>query len=343
MAEPATTAVRGRFAPSPSGRMHVGNLFSALLAWLSARSQGGTFVLRLEDIDERCRDARAAALIEDDLHWLGLDWDGPAVRQTQRMRAYEQALEQLARVARLYPCFCSRADLHAASAPHASDGTPVYAGACRTLTDTEVAERRAHRSPALRIQVPAGNDASCTGGAACGFERQGSVVRFCDGHMGAQTQDLASECGDFIVRRSDGAFAYQLAVVVDDAAAGVSEVVRGSDLVSSTPRQIWLHELLGLPVPRYCHHPLLRAPDGRRLSKREKSLDVGVLREAGTAPEALVGWLAWCAGLLDEARPVAAAELVDTFSWGRVCCEDVTLASDFLPTAMALPHSEISC
>ena len=298
--------VRGRFAPSPSGRMHFGNVFSACLAWLSARSQGGEFIVRLEDIDPRCQDPRNAELILDDLHWLGLDWDEEPLRQSGRGELYRAAVDQLGQRARIYPCFCSRADLHAASAPHASDGTPIYLGSCRELSDEEVAERSLRKDPAWRIEVPA------------------EELAFVDRHMGRFSQRLDTECGDFVVRRSDGAYAYQLVVVVDDAASGVTEVVRGGDLIGSTPRQLWLQRLLGLPAPAYAHHPVLLAPDGRRLSKREKSLDMGVLRSLHT-PQELMGQVAFLAGLLSEPQPVELRELLGTFSWDKVPCADITL------------------
>ena len=298
--------VRGRFAPSPSGRMHFGNVFSACLAWLSARSQGGEFIVRLEDIDPRCQDPRNAELILDDLRWLGLDWDEEPLRQSGRGELYRAAMEQLGQQARIYPCFCSRADLHAASAPHASDGTPIYQGSCRGLSAEEVAQRRLRKDPAWRIEVPA------------------EELEFCDRHMGWQRQQLAAECGDFVVRRSDGAYAYQLVVVVDDAASGVTEVVRGADLIGSTPRQLWLQRLLGLPAPAYAHHPVLLAPDGKRLSKREKSLDMGELRSVH-APQELLGHIAHLAGLLSEPQPVELRELLGTFTWDKVPCADITL------------------
>ncbi|MGN0072204.1 MAG: tRNA glutamyl-Q(34) synthetase GluQRS [Coriobacteriales bacterium] len=291
--------VRGRFAPSPSGRMHFGNIFSACLAWLSARSAGGEFLLRLEDIDPRCQDPRNAELIMDDLRWLGLDWDAEPLRQSARTELYHQALDEVRRHARLYPCFCSRADLHAASAPHASDGTPIYQGTCRNLSAQEAEQRRTLKDPAWRIEVPA------------------EEIAFTDLHMGHYSQRLDTECGDFVLLRSDGAFAYQLVVVVDDACSGVTEVVRGGDLIGSTPRQLWLYRLLGQQSPSYAHHPVLLAPDGKRLSKREKSLDMGALRAEHT-PQQLVGQVAFLAGLIDEPQPAELSELVPEFSWSKV-------------------------
>ena len=300
--------VVGRFAPSPSGRMHLGNLFSALLAWLSVRSQNGTMLLRIEDLDpERCRPEYAEQL-KRDLDWLGLDWDVEQTPQSQRGEAYRATFDALAAQGLVYPCYCSRAELHAASAPHASDGTYIYAGTCRNLTAAQRAEKT--RRPAWRVRVP---------------EERVTVT---DRLQGDYTQNLARECGDFILRRSDGVYAYQLAVVTDDAAGGVTQVVRGRDLLPSAPRQRWLQRTLGLMEPEYCHVPLLTAPDGRRLSKREKDLDLGALRQRYT-PEALVGKLACLAGLQPEPAPVRVDALAARFSWNQVRCGDVVIHSEF--------------
>ena len=309
------SSVVGRFAPSPSGRMHLGNVLSALLCWLSARSAGGRLVLRIEDIDpERSRDEYARFIIED-LRFLGLDWDegegaggahGP-YRQSGRTLVYEEALRRLDAMGLLYPCFCSRAELHDVTrAPHASDGRLIYGGRCRNLNAQERAELSARRRPSLRLRVP------------------DETVRFVDGLCGPQAQNLREECGDFIVRRSDGAFAYQLAVVVDDIAMGVTQVVRGRDLLDSTPRQLYLYRLLGARPPAYYHVPLLLAPDGRRLSKRERDLDLGALR-ARYGAEEILGRLAFLTGLRETAAPVEARALAETFSWSRVRRENLYL------------------
>lgn len=296
--------IRGRFAPSPSGRMHLGNVMSALLAWLSAKAQGGEIVLRIEDIDpDRSRREYAQQII-DDFRFLGLDWDDGPYWQSERTAIYEAVLDELRDKGMTYPCYCSRAELHATQAPHASDGVFVYAGTCRSLTAAQRAELEKSRRAATRIRVPE------------------QTVRYVDGCRGAMEQNLASECGDFILRRSDGAFAYQLAVVVDDALMGVNQVVRGSDLIASTPRQIWLHQVLGYPPPEYCHIPLLLAPDGRRLSKREKDLDMGALRDRYSA-EQLIGRLAHLAGLLDRPEAVSARELAQVFCWDKVKKSDI--------------------
>ncbi len=303
-----TPPPKGRFAPSPSGRMHLGNALCGLLAWLSVRSRGGRMVLRMEDLDpQRCRPQYALQLMED-LRWLGLDWDeGPGAAQpdapywqSQCGGLYQEALQAVARRAQVYPCYCTRADLHAASAPHLSDGTVLYSGRCRALTgEQREALQAAGRPPALRVAVPE------------------ETVSFVDGHLGPFVQDLARQCGDFVLRRSDGVYAYQLAVVVDDGRMGVTEVVRGQDLLSSTPRQIWLQRLLGLPQPQYRHIPLLVNRDGVRLSKRERSLDLGALRRR-FSPAQLRGELAALAGLLEAPRPVGLEELLEVFSWEKV-------------------------
>lgn len=308
--------VRGRFAPSPSGRMHLGNVWCALLAWLSVRSQQGVMVLRIEDLDTgRCRPEYADRLM-DDLRWLGLDWDeGPGAAQpdgpyyqSQCAPLYRRALEQVAGAARVYPCYCSRADLHAASAPHRADGTVLYAGRCRNLDAEQRAQlEAAGRRPALRVTVP---------------DRD---VAFTDGLCGPMTQNLARECGDFLLRRSDGVFAYQLAVVTDDGRMDINQVVRGRDLLDSTPRQIWLQECLGLPRPAYYHTPLLCAPDGRRLSKREKDLDMGALRSR-FSPRQLTGRLAALAGLVPPGTQCTPAELVDVFDWNKIGRDDVLIS-----------------
>lgn len=296
----------GRFAPSPSGRMHLGNVFSAMLAWLSIRSCGGRLVLRIEDLDpDRCRPAYADTL-KRDLEWLGLTWDTEQTPQSKRSEAYREMFSRLEEQGLIYPCYCSRTELHAASAPHASDGTVLYAGTCRNLTPSERAAKT--KAPCWRVRVP------------------DEDVSFTDGVQGEYTQNLAHGCGDFILRRADGVYAYQLAVVTDDAEAGVTQVVRGNDLLSSTPRQIWLQRQLGFPKPDYYHVPLLVAPDGRRLSKRERDLDMGALRERYT-PQALLGLLAHACGLLSHSEAVRADELAKEFSWRMVRKENIVIAN----------------
>ena len=303
--------VRGRFAPTPSGRMHLGNLLAALLAWLDARSAGGKLVLRIEDLDTQRTSRSFAAQLMDDLRWLGLDWDEgglePAYMQSCRTAFYEEAFRALAEKGLVYPCFCTRTERMAASAPHREDGAVVYSGKCFHLTEAErgLLERQGRR-PAWRVRCP------------------DLTVTVEDGNCGTYSENLAQDCGDFIVRRSDGVFAYQLAVVVDDALMGVNHVVRGRDLLCSAPRQAWLHRVLGYEPPEFFHTPLLLAPDGRRLAKRDRDLDMGALRER-YGPEELVGLLAWYAGLLDRREKVTAKELIPRFSWAKVPKSDVTV------------------
>ena len=306
----------GRFAPSPSGRIHLGNLLCCLLAWLSARQKGGKVVLRIEDLDiARCKRPYAEQMIED-LCWLGLTWDeGPGVGgpdgpyyQSERTALYEQALEKLERMGLVYPCYCTRAELHAASAPHRSDGQAVYPGTCRHLTAAE--REKKTRAPATRLMVP------------------DETWSFTDGHMSHYGENLLHECGDFLLRRSDGMFAYQLAVVVDDAAMGVTEVVRGSDLLSSTPRQLYLYDLLGLKAPEFIHFPLLLAPDGRRLSKRDADAGLDDLRFKLTAEE-ILGRLAYLGGFNPTAQPKTAEELLKDFHWEKVPKEDIRIPEGF--------------
>lgn len=316
MAPAGVRPVVGRFAPTPSGRLHLGNLFCSLLAWLSAKSLGGRMVLRMEDLDPARSRGEYSEAVERDLRYLGLDWDeggtcgggtsGP-YEQGKRSAYYQQLLERLEEKGLVYPCFCSRAELHAADAPHASDGDPIYSGRCRTLTREETEQRARLRPPALRLRVP------------------DEVLCFEDGHYGEMSQHLERECGDFILRRSDGVFAYQLAVVADDAAMGVTEVVRGRDLLSSTPRQLYLYRLLGFRPPAFYHTPLLLAPDGRRLSKRDGDLSLEALAARGLTGKEIVGRLAWCAGLLDRPEPALPEELLPLFSWKKVPHSDICL------------------
>lgn len=298
------TAPVGRFAPTPSGRMHLGNVFAAMLAWLSVRSQGGQMVLRMEDLDTQRTKEEYAEVLRQDLTWLGLSWDIETAPQSQRSAAYDRYFEKLRDMELLYPCYCTRSQLHNVNAPHLADGTYVYPGTCRDLT----LEQRAafNRAPAWRVKVP---------------DRQWQVA---DLIQGEYTENLATDCGDFVVRRGDGVYVYQLAVTVDDGEAGVTEVVRGMDLLSSAPRQMYLQELFGFSHPRYAHVPMLLAPDGRRLSKRDGDLDLGALRKV-MSPEKLLGNLAFSAGLIDRPESVSAKELASHFSWQKLRREDIRL------------------
>ena len=294
----------GRFAPTPSGRMHLGNVFAAMLAWLSVRSKNGTMVLRMEDLDTQRTKSEYAQTLREDLLWLGLDWDTETPPQSQRAGIYDEYFRLVEEKGLLYPCYCTRSQLHSVNAPHLSDGTYVYTGTCRELTDQQRAAF--DRKPAWRVRVP---------------DRKWQLEDLVQGHY---EENLATDCGDFVVRRADGVYVYQLAVTVDDGLAGVTEVVRGMDLLSSAPRQMYLQELFGFQHPTYAHVPMLLAPDGRRLSKRDGDLDLGALRQRLT-PEALLGSLAFSAGLLDKNQPISARELAKEFSWEKVRKEDIYL------------------
>lgn len=270
-------------------------------------------VLRIEDLDRERTRPEYTAQAEHDLSLLGLSWDrggtagGPEYFQGNRSAYYQELLNRLEDLGLVYPCFCSRAELHAADAPHASDGDVIYSGKCRGLSPEEVKKLSESRSPALRLRVPE------------------EEISFTDGHYGEFQHNLSRDCGDFILRRSDGVFAYQLAVAGDDAAMGVTEVVRGRDLLSSTPRQLYLYRLLGFVPPRFIHVPLLLDPEGRRLSKRDRDVSLDTLLEKGLSPEDIVGRLAYLGGLLDRPEPAAAEELLPIFSWEKVPRGDISL------------------
>lgn len=295
----------GRYAPSPSGPLHLGNARTALVAWLQARLAGARFVLRMEDLDlPRVRAGGAQGIVAD-LKWLGLDWDeGPGVggeagpyNQSERTAIYAQALERLCRTGRAFECFCSRKDVQdAASAPHRLDRMPTYPGTCRRLNLEQRARKRKEQDPSWRF---------CA-------DRAG--VAFSDLVCGDVTEDLSGTVGDFVIKRGDGLFAYQLAVAVDDAVMGVTDVVRGTDLLDSTPRQIAVLEALDLPVPRYWHVPLMCDQAGRRMAKRDGSESIAAFRERGGRPEQLVGHLAAALNLLpyeQEATPQALQQALD--------------------------------
>ena len=306
--------VVGRFAPTPSGRMHLGNAFALLMAWLGARSAGGRIILRIEDLDPRAHDRHAAELLMDDLVWLGLDWDEGPYWQSERCEVYADAIAQLDALGLTYPCFCTRHQLHAATAPHTSDGTYVYAGTCKGLSAEEVARLSLERAAATRVAVPAEGNAA-------------GIVSFDDAVYGPQREEIWRDCGDFLVRRSDGVIAYQLAVAVDDALMGVTQVVRGRDLLGSTARQMWLQRTLGLGSPSFAHVPLLVAPDGRRLAKRDRDLDLGAIRERDVRPERVVGALGAFAGLCPHGESLRPEDLLRAFSWAylRENCRDIVI------------------
>ncbi len=291
----------GRFAPTPSGRMHLGNVFAALIAWASVRSRDGEMVLRMEDLDLQRTSREFAQILREDLRWLGLDYDRETPPQSQRSQVYYGYFEQLRELGLLYPCYCTRSQLHSVNAPHLSDGTYVYPGTCRNLTTPPP-----DRKPAWRVRVP------------------DRLWQLRDLVQGDYALNLATDCGDMVVRRADGIYVYQLAVTVDDGEAGVTEVVRGMDLLSSAPRQMYLQELFGFPHPTYGHVPMLLAPDGRRLSKRDRDLDLGELRKHVT-PARLIGTLAYAAGLIDRNAPLSAQELAQSFAWDKLKGDSIYL------------------
>lgn len=313
--------MKGRFAPSPTGRMHLGNVYSALLSWLSVRSQGGQWVLRIEDLDPQRSRWEYAVQLEDDLRWLGLDWDEGGLDgarsdapidsyvQSRRSEVYEHYLSLLAHQGLTYPCYCTRADIMATQAPHESDGRIVYAGTCRPGVGRLVPADRYDRKPATRLMVP------------------DEEIDFIDVHYGRQSVNLARHCGDFVLRRADGAWAYQLAVVVDDALMGITEVVRGRDLLLSAPQQIYLYRLLGFDIPRFCHLPLLCNESGQRLCKRDRSLDLGEVRKSGFTAEQVIGRLAFWAGIIDRPDAVSPIDLVSLFDWQQVPHDDILVTS----------------
>ena len=296
-----TAPVVGRFAPTPSGRLHLGNLMCALVAWLSARSRGGKCLLRIEDLDSaRCPFmGENTKYLLDDLAWMGLSFDGEVLYQSKRSDVYEKYLATLRAKGLIYPCYCSRAELHAASAPHLSDNTPIYDRKCLDRAKRGEAPPTG-RNPAQRLLV------------------EDKEIAFFDTVAGAYRENLLRDCGDFVVRRSDGVFAYQLAVVVDDALSGVTEVVRGNDLLGSTPRQMYLADLLGFPIPTYCHIPLLTDREGRRLSKREGDGCMAEIRAKYKTAAPVLGALAAALGLLPEATPVTPNDLLPLFDATRL-------------------------
>ena len=374
---------RGRFAPSPTGRMHLGNVFCALLSWLSAKSKGGEWVLRIEDLDPQRSRREYALQLMDDLQWLGLPWDGEPVWQSQRGHIYEEYLHRLQEMGLTYPCYCTRADIMATQAPHETDGRVVYKGTCRPKTEADYNFYRSSNlsTDAARTVPTATNHIipSIEGGVGVGLATTRLIVPDCtipftDGHYGRHDINLAEHCGDYIIRRKDGAWAYQLAVVVDDALMGVTEIVRGRDLLLSSPQQIHLRNLLfqstddrvrrteyrvrsteyrvqmtdGLlkrktithaarSVPtatpltthhspltvNFLHHPLLCNAEGQRLCKRDKSMDLGYLRDKGTSPQEIIGLLAHLAGLTETPAPITPQELIPLFSWDKVPTEDI--------------------
>jgi len=324
-----TRPARGRFAPSPTGELHLGNARTALLAWLWTRHTGGKFVMRVEDVDRPRVKAGLARKQLEELAWLGLDWDeGPVLTaedlpalagggpdasaleesgphgpyfQSQRSALYDAAIDKLRQAGHVYDCFCSRAEIASASAPHGlEEEGPRYPGTCRDLTASQRTERTRARKPALRLRVP------------------GGAVEFEDLISGPQRFDPQAEVGDFVLRRADGIHSYQLAVVVDDAAMDVTQVLRGADLLSSTARQIVLYRLLGAPEPAWAHAPLVLGPGGRRLSKRDRAVSLSAMKQMGEDPRRIVASLASISGLSTDGGACSPAQLITSFALDRV-------------------------
>lgn len=330
----------GRFAPSPSGRMHLGNVYTALIAWLDAAYRGQRRVLRIEDLDPQRSRLEYAQLIEDDLHWLGLDFEEGGLRdrgdygpysQSKRHHLYREALEKLALTGMVYPCTCTRADLKMTQAPHASDGRILYPGTCRppylkstsenitpTIFTEDCPDKRNLASTiidgadisSLRLYIP------------------DKVVQFKDEIFGNQSVNIAAEFGDLMLRRADGAWAYQLAVVIDDALMGITTVVRGADLLYSAAPQIYLHTLLGYTPPRFLHVPLICNADGKRLSKRDGDLNMETLRKRYPS-DAIIGYLAHLAGLIPNPSPITPELLIPQYSPEKI---------PRVPTLIIKPH-----
>lgn len=309
--------MRGRFAPSPTGYIHLGNVWTAFLAWLQVRQQKGTLILRIEDIDEqRSKPEYTQALLED-LAWLGLDWDegpgkggpyGPYIQQ-ERYSLYEKALQELQAKHLLYPCYCSRARLQAIGAPHEGEHH-LYDGHCYGMPEEQ--RRQMDRKPSWRVHVPHVS------------------VSFTDGSYGPFSDYLPRVCGDFVVRRADGLYAYQLAVAVDDGSMGITHVLRGRDLLSSTAQQIWLMEVLGYTPPSYTHVPMLTDASGNRLSKRQQGITVRSLRDRGVQADAILSALALAGGLVSERRLYHKGELLRLCNFQTMTTHDIVLGDTWL-------------
>ena len=294
----------GRFAPSPTGRMHLGNVYAALLSWLSVKSKGGQWLLRIEDLDAGRSRREFAEQLMDDLHWLGLNWDLGPYWQSSRSNIYAAYLQRLKEGGHTFPCYLSRGEVLATQAPHETDGRIVYGPALRAKNEEMMNRGLMTRQPSIRMRVP------------------NEEITFTDEHYGLIKTNLEKQCGDFILQRSDGAWAYQLAVVVDDALMGVTEVVRGRDLLLSVPQQLYLYRILDFQPPRYAHIPLLLGEQGQRLCKRDKSLDMGELRNHFT-PEQILGKLAFYAGLTKSEKALGANEILPLFTWNKIPVDDI--------------------
>lgn len=316
---PTTGEYVGRFAPSPTGRMHLGNVFTALLSWLAARKAGGRWVLRIEDLDPQRSKTEYARLIEEDLQWLGLEWDegglddrgsnGP-YSQSRRGEIYADYLNRIKQTGYTYACTCTRADIMATQAPHQSDGRVIYGGRCRPAVMPHYGAEPECKH-ATRLYVP------------------DEDIRFTDNVYGAQTVNLVTHCGDFILQRADGAWAYQLAVVVDDALMGVTEVVRGNDLLLSTGQQLYLYRLLGLTPPQFAHLPLVSNVMQQRLSKRDASMNMAELRRRYSAQE-IIGRIAVMTNLIPEYTPMEAKDLAGYMAWDKIPATQAIIVPDTL-------------
>ncbi len=325
------SGVVGRLAPSPTGALHLGNARSFLIAWLSARQQAGQLLLRIEDIDSPRIKPGSLQSTLDDLRWLGLDWDGEPMVQSHRLQRYREVLDQLLQSGRVYACTCSRSEVaRAASAPHESSLAmlegPIYPGTCRpSVMDRSVMDRRVvdrsadptvsshsteNQPKILPSPLPSPGSAPSPDKFAWRWHFLPEPLQWSDRLYGIQRATPAEQLGDFVVARGDGTPAYQLAVIVDDHDSGVTEVVRGADLIFSTYRQLSLLQQLGWPAPSYCHVPLMVGSDGRRLAKRHGDTRLSRLRERGFSAEQVVGYLAWTLGMQSEVQPLSASDLV---------------------------------
>lgn len=293
-----------RLAPSPTGALHLGNARTFLANWLLARQNGWKIILRVEDLDGPRIKAGADRQAIDDLRWLGIDWDEGPIYQSSRLETYSKAVQQLIENGRAYPCICSRREIDlSASAPHAEDGSNVYPGTCRGKFKTiEEARAVSGRNPAIRFAV------------------EQEQIEFTDAFAGHQTFDVQRQLGDFVISKADGTPAYQLAVVVDDAQMQVNEVVRGDDLLDSTPRQILLYRALGMAerIPQYTHLPLVIGEDGRRLAKRHGDTRIATYREAGVPTGRVLALMARWLGMEQISNPESAASLLDSFELDRI-------------------------